>query len=213
MKFWFIHVNKCGGKSIDQALKKSLDDYQEIHGLVGSVSLNSSRNYILFVRDPIQRFISSYKYHQQCRGQVLRTHVQKNGDINDFIDQIKKSEVVRKKAFRINLHLHYSLGEYVSEKAARDLQFYFVGTTENIKRDFVKLVNKLRKDQQCFGLMKLDHFNRTNKRNRCIISEENVRYLRELYANDYKIMKILTERGYLSQEYYDKITTQRFYYS
>lgn len=214
--FTFIHVNKCGGRSINHALTELFNkknstiknhrpegarsaQYSESHGLVGTpITSRTPGNLILFVRDPISRFISSYHY-----GASRKRPFGSITDVNELVDTMRKNKTAQEQMFKENLHFGYSLSRYISPENIHKLDFYFVGTTENIRSDFKALVEKI--CGQSVDL-RLPHFNNTKRRRQGkLLTKENITYLRELYSRDYQCLLSLHSRGYLSKEYIDKV--------
>ena len=54
----FIHIGKCGGTTVSSFLKKYLINYNEIH--TRKPNYNPNTKYIIWLRDPISRFISAF---------------------------------------------------------------------------------------------------------------------------------------------------------
>ena len=221
--FTFIHVNKCGGRSINHALTelfrtlhvlraprpeetslRSGVTYSESHGLVNTpITPKTPGNLILFVRDPVSRFISSYHY-----GASRKRPFSGMTDVNELIDTMRKNKTAREQMFKENLHFGYSLSRYISPENICKLDFYFVGTTENIRSDFKVLVEKILDDRSGGDIRSpsLPHFNNTRRRRQGkLITKENIVFLRELYSRDYQCLLSLHSRGYLSKEYIDKV--------
>lgn len=199
--YTFIHVNKCGGKSINDILSKYSKDYnliyQEVHGLVGRpVTKKTPGKLILFVRDPIDRFISSYWYFR-------RNHYLP--DLNDLVEEICDNDYRRNEVFNRNLHFGYSLSSYLVN--VDDLDFYFVGTTENIKQDVQKLMKKISDENSTPNEYTLYHLNRTKRKNKKL-SKKSVNFLKKFYERDYFILNKLHEKGYLTKEYIDRINNR-----
>lgn len=212
--FTFIHVNKCGGRSINHALTELFNKqnltikkrpegvaYSESHGLVNTpITPRTPGNLILFVRDPISRFISSYHY-----GASRKRPFGGMTDVNELVDTMRKNKTVREQMFKDNLHFGYSLSRYISPENICKLDFYFVGTTENIKNDFKTLIEKICGAERSVDL-RLPHFNNTRRRRQGkLLSKENIVFLRELYSRDYQCLLELKSRGYLSKQYIDKV--------
>lgn len=194
----FVHVNKCGGKSIHTALKKLCLEkrvpYEEMHGNhLRPVHIKKPYNYILFVRDPIMRFVSSFYYYRQRTGFPKGTP----HDLNEFITLLKTNHSFRIICEKTNLHFHYSLDKYVvNSVVASMVPWYFIGTTESINESFKELQEKM------FGKdhhpVTLDNYNFTIKGQEPM-TEENIRYLREEYLkNSYEILAALAQSEYCS---------------
>ena len=197
----FIHVNKCGGKSIDAALVKLLGRkaYREIHGLVGTpVTEKTQGKLVLFVRDPIDRAISSYHYYRMRKRRY-------GEDLNEIIDTMRNNRGFAKKELSKNTHLDYSLSKYISPSVMEKLELFFVGTTENIKDDYLKLLDKLEMPREPLG-----HLNMTIRFGK-ELTEDNLNFLKELYKDDYACLEILRDRGFLTKEYIEGIENKTKY--
>lgn len=215
--FTFIHVNKCGGRSINHALTELFRtlhvlrarpegalraQYSESHGLVNTpITPKTPGNLILFVRDPVSRFISSYHY-----GASRKRPFGGMTDVNELINTMRINKTDREQMFKENLHFGYSLSRYISPENICKLDFYFVGTTENIRSDFKSLVEKILGQSGDRRSPSLPHFNNTRRRRQGkLLTKENIAFLRELYSRDYQCLLSLHSRGYLSKEYIDKV--------
>lgn len=184
--YTFIHVNKCGGKSLDSVLVKMLTrkNYREIHGLVGTpVTTRTAGKLILFVRDPIERAISGFHYYRM-RKRLYSI------DFNEYIQKTKFD----------NTHMTYSLSWYIKPETISKLDFFFVGTLENMDEDYKRLTATLGiKDP-----VPLPHKNMTIRLDRKL-TETNVNHLKQFYKNDYECLRILDERGLLPKGYYENV--------
>jgi len=72
----FVHVGKCGGTSVRMALRSVHIDFNEIHvRVVQGCSLDSPRNWIVSVRNPIDRAVSAFNWRSpRNAGQGGSTH-------------------------------------------------------------------------------------------------------------------------------------------
>lgn len=61
----FIHIGKCGGTAIDNWLTQKSLRHHEIHGTQPSHAfLSRVKLFIVFVRDPLARFVSAFEYQR-----------------------------------------------------------------------------------------------------------------------------------------------------
>jgi hypothetical protein len=203
MVYTFVHINKSAGRSINQALQSFCQQhglpYEEIHGKVGKVTNNSKRKYILFLRDPIDRFISSYHYHRQRRGPLP--------DINTLIPQTHKY-------FTTNLHFYYSLATYVTPSCAQFTNWFFVGFFNNVQKDFNRLIDTIKQDAGLSSTVAYPKLFTTNKTTRLHkqVSQENIEQLRnQIYKLDYDTLQVLYEKGYIPEQWYTTVRTKMIY--
>jgi hypothetical protein len=62
----FIHIGKCGGTTIAEELHQNNILHEEIH--MEEIKYDSSKKYLISIRNPIQRFISAFywRYYLVC---------------------------------------------------------------------------------------------------------------------------------------------------
>jgi len=65
----FVHVGKCGGSSVRTALRYSHVDFNVVHvRRVQGCSLDVPRNWVVAVRDPIDRAVSAFNWRSPRNG-------------------------------------------------------------------------------------------------------------------------------------------------
>jgi hypothetical protein len=172
----FVHVNKCGGRSLNECLfRYCRDNGIRYRGLVGRpVTRKTPGRLVLFVRDPIERFISSYWYYR--RNHVLPP-------LDELLDLMSSNPGYCADMMRRNLHFGYGFSWYVGFPLP---DFWFIGYQDSMKEDVVRLMGMI-SDK---GGYRLEHLNRT-RRLGVRLSDKHVRFLRGLYENDYKILNAL----------------------
>lgn len=204
----FIHVNKCGGNSIHLTLNRLYlrirafknFDYKQKHDNGRqplSDYISDSTKVFIFVRDPIERFLSAYRY-KNCK-EDLNIVLTCFGCPKDVIDD--KS------------HMGSSLSTYLTiddiQKYHENGQWWFVGTTENISDDYLVMTRKLRDELgvECPPLLHLNRTERLGKR----LSDSAVLFLRKYFEKDYNCMDMFCKLGYLSEEYVNGVKNRMDY--
>jgi hypothetical protein len=68
----YIHVGKCGGSSVWTWLRRASIDFDEVHlHRPGPFQERAYSHFIVWVRDPIDRFVSAFNYQKA----VLQTNI------------------------------------------------------------------------------------------------------------------------------------------
>ena len=208
VEYKFIHINKCGGNSIHLTLNKiyikirggKKFKYSQIHdnGKVKATkySIADGVKVFIFVRDPIERFLSSYRYNGE---REWNKAFEKYNCSN--LNEILEKEEIMDEFMNSASHLRYGISEYLSPESIKGLHedgyLFFVGTTENIKEDFNKLIKIM--DLEKYDLQ-LPHLNKTEKKGLQITSE-NVERIKKYFSKDYDCLRTLDELGYLPEGY------------
>eukprot|EP00961_Rhodomonas_salina_P071104 954796-Rhodomonas_salina.3 len=83
------------------------------------------------------------------------------------------------------------------------LPVYFVGRTEHEDRDWTTFSHKITGGRVSYPV---PHTHKTNRQQKPL-SVASVRYLRRFYSADYACLKSMVDKGWLSTEYWDSITS------
>lgn len=181
-KFIFIHINKCGGTSIESALEKYGGEF--IYNRE-DVKYTRHRNHITaeqysntkywkdyfkfaFVRNPFEKELSDYFFYQ--KNYDLRHPEGRGKNFKDtFIKYLKER------------HLDWwhtnQLDWLVSENSKIELDF--IGRFENLQQDFNNVCNKL------LIQVELPHKNKTNHKHYTeYYDDETKQIVAEKYAKD-----------------------------
>jgi hypothetical protein len=75
----FVHIGKSGGTTIHHLLKENKIDFKEYHMVVKNY--NSNEKYIIWLRNPISRFVSAFNFFIISKKQYYEI---KNKKITDF---------------------------------------------------------------------------------------------------------------------------------
>jgi hypothetical protein len=210
----FLHLPKTGLTSIKSTL---IDDYKIHKGKFmqstviknlffsdHNVNIDSSwSSYILFIRDPIDRFVSHYhyyKYGQQydtCKyfkGPIDHKGLVDYKSINHFIDDINS------KNFQTFMYKHKSIS-WILDYCIKNNNFnmiYFIGTQENLENDFNALMAKMN-----FNIKLKNTY--TNKRPDFIkpekLNSNSIRILKTILKKDYEIILKLIDKKLLNADY------------
>jgi hypothetical protein len=149
----FIHIGKCGGSSLWDAIKRSphlsnrFVSISKVHIAKPPILKNSS--YIIVVRNPISRALSAFNWRYKL---VVDDRVQKNrfegeyeilrkyGTLNSLAEQLYDGDVLDSKVakdFRSIHHLKEDISFYLTEllNEISANQIYAVLATESLDKD------------------------------------------------------------------------------
>jgi hypothetical protein len=144
MRCGFIHIPKNGGTCL-HGLMKDYSDYflYQSHDLKSS----HTESPICIIRDPYDRFLSAYQYWRngpENGPHVNKFRVQKNLDLNEFINRIQEDKKILNTA--ITWHVHFlPQCNWLSEKD------YHKAIIINYQSDLSESIQKL------FDYLKIPH--------------------------------------------------------
>lgn len=205
-KYVFIHVGKTGGGTIHHNLKKILKKYKQIH--LKRVVYEPNTKYILWIRDPISRFVSAFYFRQHKIPDKYLTYE----TVNDFAENL----------FTPQAQLLYNLSDIEDSllhdtiwhnHMYRDMAYYlndgqfiidhhkdiiFVGTQENFDDDMLEL-------KKILGIpihteFKNHHIQKYNKSK--YLSPLAIENLKKNYEKDYYCIELLVKYGLID---YNKV--------
>jgi len=64
IKISFIHIGKTGGTTIAQLLENKLKNFKKYH--TNNIKYNNREKYIIWIRNPISRFVSAFNFAYYC---------------------------------------------------------------------------------------------------------------------------------------------------
>jgi len=222
----FIHVGKCGGTTIDEAFKKHITRLKKIH--TSKVIVNPNKYYFSIVRNPIDRFISAYRYayalsHQieEAKGNtntleggnlapklleqggydvIIKNAIKDYKTPNDFAENFINNPILK------NIeHIKWGISEYftpnVLEKIRKNL--IFVGRQEYLNEDLDKFKSWINTPIEFTPL----RVNRINEelRNKNQLSEKAIYNIKEFYRRDYEVIETFVKWGLLPNSYLNEL--------
>jgi hypothetical protein len=177
----FIHIPKCGGKSVAMAVygndkpgHYSASEYHYYDPRFYEESFKFS-----FIRDPISRFISAYKFLKHKEHQnygdfyFSKKVVGCYKDINDFVLNWCSPRNILKKE-------HFIPQCYFLKNNDGLIDLDFLGRCENLAEDFEILRGLIEIDGT------LNHINRSPGNSNEVLSDASLAKLKLLYLKDYE---------------------------
>lgn len=179
----FIHVPKCAGESVCKSLfgkgpgHLPLTWYERV-----SPDLYKNAFKFTFVRDPLERAYSAYKYLKNDRGierdAQARYLVERYSDFDAFI----KGWLCSENALR---QMHFVPQWLLLSNAAGHIAVDFIGRQENMNEDFAHVCQKLGMN---VSLMEVNRSPRAERSARELCSPEALRIITDVYRRDYELL-------------------------
>ena len=214
-KYIFLHVGRCGGGTITRSLiytpwgAKNLHEIHFLHNKHISEFIDTEENknlkIIVFVRDPISRFLSAYKWRYYETffsdfGKFNDTTTEKKylSKIapNDFAERLfsgdEDIEIIKKFDHIEESHNAYLGGiEYMESKLKNRL--LMIGCIKNYDKDYNKLLKLLNLKEEKYPMIK-EHHNYHNSNfpsDFDYLSKKAKENLYIFYSKDYDCLDLL----------------------
>lgn len=183
----FLHIGKTGGSTINNYLRRAGLKFQYLH-TAHSLNKGMAGNKIFFfIRDPVARFISAFNYYRN-NIMVKKWRDKDYGVLKPFrtANQFAESNIVPAN-FKL-VHLYKTLSDYVGgietlKYLCGQGSIYFVGRTEFLARDLLRLSDKLGLKRQKITRI---HSSFGKKRGLSKLAKEN---LAARFSRDYEVIK------------------------
>ena len=200
-----INIGKCGGTSINRQLKDYNINIKSIH--VKTIKFNPNIEYIIIIRNPLERFISSYNWRKRLilyKDNLPFTSLfpsekkifKKYKSLNDLVENIYLSGKLyidfKDKQNYIH-HIYEDINYYLKDllpKVSKDK--IKVITQEFINDDFKKIFNK--------NLNKTSLS--TNEKKDKYLSELGLKNIKKWLKKDYECIEKLNDLGVLNKKQY-----------
>ena len=199
-----IHIGKCGGSSVRSELIKKNFNFTCFHSQ--KVKYDKNANYIIVIRNPIQRFISAFNWRcnlvcleksQKTRFNNEYNLLNKYKNIDTLCRDLKDNPNIFNGDFNSNNYIHHLKEdihfhlEDIIDKCSKS-QIVCVVLTETIKEDL----------KTYFGIESSIH-----EKNNCKfhkkITDENYKILKNYLKKDYEVVEKMFLKGWIDEEKYD----------
>jgi hypothetical protein len=179
-----IHIGKCGGSSLNTLFK---DKHEIIH--LKPVINNGIDDYLIIIRNPIQRFISAFNWRYRL---VIEENKKSYPSEKELLLKYKTvnnliNDIHNFKGYIHHIHedIHFYLKDFDFSKGNVE-----VVTTENLNEDIYNL----------FGLVLRARL-KENKKETILTPLEYIT-LKEYLSKDYSIIEQMYNYGIISKEKY-----------
>jgi len=189
-RFGFIHPTKCGGTAVENFLLQNYSKYFIIksHHIL---TCNNYNNPIIIIRDPIERFISLFKYWKYGSEIFIRDkdflEKYKNITIKEFISLIKENKTNT---------LFYS---FTWDKHFQKMVHWINNTNyKNIiilkyKNDMNDTIQKMLRLFKIPNIVnkKVEKCNITKNKENVILDDEDISFIKEYFKEDYELIHLI----------------------
>lgn len=239
--FVYIHIDKSGGHSIYTYLRnsrlfgeKSPLFLKYIHRFNPTCELKDTydKKILLFIRDPVSRFISCFNYIKHSLNHPVKKHYMKTHgilyenkypDLNDILLKPRTTKIKNIFDFTKKLnHLNTSISDYLTDYS-NDQEDYlnkinhnilFCGRFEYLQEDFEKMILLIEKST---GNIRPDkaalQFLHKSKKDGKFLTKKSIELIRNYYSNDYNYIQKLIDLGHLDKNYITEIlNTEKYEY-
>jgi hypothetical protein len=203
--FCLIHIGKCGGLSLSTALSKNNIDFEGIH--VDGYGDNfdfKNKKYVILIRNPIERYISSFNFTFERidswgGGEHIKNMLGKYKTLNRMAKELYVNEELNEEVKRemyILPHLEWDIAKYlrpILEQCNKD-NIIKVITTNDLKKEAKKL----------FGVrVKKRNASKPKQEGALLLCEESHNNLKRFLKEDYDCIQTLYDWGCIE---HDKFT-------
>lgn len=192
----FVHVTKTSGTTFEQYFKKYHPKH--ISGVGHTHTCSNSKNPIIIIRDPVDRFVSMFKYWRNGAESGKYTRDErwnpKCESINDFIGLLERNDQGFKKKFLhrdFTTHLHFA--EQTNWLKPSDYKKAIVITYDKHAMDekMKSLLNYLNIEAKGLPLPKTNVTKHVDSID-TVIDEQHMASLKRMFAADYRLWHMVT---------------------
>jgi len=207
VNYVLIHIGKCGGSSVLEALKKIIYNLKYVHICKPVFEINTK--YIITIRNPIDRFISAFnwRYHN-----VVTTKGQKNrykGE-DQLLKHYQNVNALAEDLYTANGQIYINLkkDKYYIHHIYEDINFYLGDFLHKCKKSSIYaviLTETLDNDlNRLFGIPKnnVPHELKNNNYSK-YLSELGYSNLKKWLRKDYECILKLYKMNLITEKQYD----------
>lgn len=193
-KLTFIHVGKCGGSTIMEALRDNDINFNHIH--LEPAKYNSDKKYLISLRNPVERFVSAFYWRKHL---VLGKQKDRFAGEYDFFQKYATIENVIQEDINLlqtqYIHhvkecIHYYLADFVDQCNSSNIRG--IVCTENLSEDIKNIFN-----------IKVEAHCKNNKKRKTKIKQETRECLKKYFYKDYLIVEKLNNLKLLTKKQYE----------
>ncbi len=202
--FILIHIGKCGGTTVRNALKENGLKFQRTH--IRKVFYSGKEKYILLLRNPVERFISAFNWRKHLHKTDNAQKNRFNGEKFVF-EKFKTVNCLAEDLYRKNGDVGFDLSKAYIHHIREDINFYIGDFLKSCTRESsieVILTETVEEDlERIFGIKVVGHHKNNGKKYNRQLSEIGRQNIRKHLSKDYECIDKLFELGLISKKQYD----------
>jgi hypothetical protein len=190
-----IHIGKCGGSTVEKELTKNNIPFIKKHLCI--IKYDSSKKYLIVIRNPIKRFISAFYWrrHLVCESKQQehrfpgeKEFLTKYNTIEKLIENLDSN---MNYIHHIKEDIHYYLSEFINKCSKENIKG--VICTETLSEDMDKL----------FSIKVCTHEKNNNSSSKNKLSDMHYSMLKKYLWKDYEIIRKLYEKQIIDKNKYE----------
>jgi len=204
MVLTLIHIGKCGGSSLRTELYKKNIKFNCFH--TQKVAYDKNANYVIIIRNPIQRFISAFNWRHKL---VCKDKSNQNRFMNEYnllnkynnVDNLCNELKTNKNIF----NQHTLSGNYIHH-LREDIYYYLDDIIDKCLPSQIKcviLIETMNEDLKEYFDIDLSIHEKNNSQYSKIISDENYKILKDYLKRDYEIIDKMYQKGWIDEFKYN----------
>jgi hypothetical protein len=219
-----LHIPKTGGTAIRDSInplliEKKLNDKILVTSHSDSLINDEKYNYIFFLRNPIDRFVSAFisryrkgypKYNIEWT-ESEKFYFEKFKTPNELGENLYKTDESINMIKNIS-HLNNSFYRFFRSEENLERckdKILFVGITENLNKDFYKMCDKLKlKNVKLLQDDILIHKTPEDYNYMKFLSEESINNLKKYYEKDFKMIEKAYIINLINKEQFNLLTNK-----
>jgi hypothetical protein len=192
--FIFIHIGKCGGSTIVNALRNNNIEFDRVH--ITRPQYHSDKKYLIALRNPVERFASAFYWRKYLVSTSQKDRFYREYDFFQkftTIESLMQSDITileKQYVHHIKEDIHFYLGDFVNQCDPTNVMG--IVCAENLNKDF----------ENIFNVKTESHINNNGKRNKGL-KEEYRESLKKYLHKDYLVIEKLNNLKLLTREQYE----------
>ena len=204
--FNLIHVGKCGGTTVREALSKFGISFNPIH--TKAALFDSKESYVIILRNPVERFVSAFNWRYHLVNTSEKKAREYEGE-KEILNRFKTVNNLAEKLYCEKGDVDFDLSKEYIHHIREDINFYIGDFLKSCNRESpvkVILTETMGEDiERLFGIKPdlLGHYKNNREKYDRKLSEAGRQNIKKHLEKDYECVERLFNLGLVSQKQYD----------